>query len=89
MNKDCDIVEVMNQVRQSKNFRKNFMTEEQKILLRFDKSNVIDALSGEESVTSQSDIDEKIVKGISSNDPSTKCETLIKLDELIKLYAGK
>ena len=84
MTKDCDIVEVMNQVRQSKNFRKNYMTHEEKILLRFDKSNVIDAMSGEESGDdSLSDIDDKIVAGVSSNVPSLKREALEKLGELI------
>lgn len=60
----------MNEVRFGKNFRKNFLTREQKILLRFDKSNVIDAMSGKEgeSDVEFSDIDKEIVANVSSKD---------------------
>ena len=63
-------MEVMNEVRFGKNFRKNFLTREQKILLRFDKSNVIDAMSGKEgeSDVEFSDIDKEIVANVSSKD---------------------
>jgi len=33
---ECDIVEVMDQVRRSKNFQRNFLSRRQKILLKFD-----------------------------------------------------
>jgi hypothetical protein len=60
----------MNEVRFGKNFRKNFLTREQKILLRFDKSNVIDAMSGKEGASDAefSDIDKEIVANVSSKD---------------------
>ncbi len=60
----------MNEVRFAKNFRKNFLTREQKILLRFDKSNVIDAMSGKEGESDPefSDIDKEIVVNVSSKD---------------------
>jgi hypothetical protein len=60
----------MNEVRFAKNFRKNFLTREQKILLRFDKSNVIDAMSGKEGASDPefSDIDKEIVVNVSSKD---------------------
>ena len=40
---ECDIIDVMDQIRKSKNFQRNFLTRQQKILLKFDHSNVIDA----------------------------------------------
>ena len=60
----------MNEVRFGKNFRKNFLTREQKILLRFDKSNVVDAMSGKEGESDAefSDIDKEIVANVSSKD---------------------
>lgn len=60
----------MNEVRFGKNFRKNFLTREQKILLRFDKSNVIDAMSGREGESDAefSEIDKEIVTNVSSMD---------------------
>jgi len=36
LNKDTDIIEIMDQVRKSKNFQRNFLKREQKILLKFD-----------------------------------------------------
>jgi hypothetical protein len=36
LNKDADIIEIMDQVRKSKNFQRNFLTRQQKILLKFD-----------------------------------------------------
>jgi excinuclease UvrABC ATPase subunit len=36
LNKDADIIEIMDQVRKSKNFQRNFLKREQKILLKFD-----------------------------------------------------
>jgi len=41
MENDCDIIEVMDQIRRSKNFQRNFLSRRQKILLKFDKSNII------------------------------------------------
>jgi hypothetical protein len=38
---DLDVIKVMQSIRTSSNFRRNFMTREQKILLKFDQSNVI------------------------------------------------
>jgi len=60
----------MNEVRYAKNFRKNFLTREQKILLRFDKSNIVDAMSGHEGESDPefSDIDKEIVVNVSSKD---------------------
>jgi hypothetical protein len=43
MHKDCDLIDVMREVRMSKNFQRNFLSREQKILLMFNKSSVIDA----------------------------------------------
>ena len=42
MDKECDIICIMEQVRKSKNFLKNYLTREQKILMKYDHSNIID-----------------------------------------------
>ena len=42
MEKECDIIDIMEQVRTSKNFLKNYLTREQKILLKYDHNNIID-----------------------------------------------
>jgi len=41
LNHECDITEVMDEVRRSRIFQRDFLTEQQKILLKFDNSNVI------------------------------------------------
>jgi len=41
LDKDCDIIEMMDQARKSKNFQRNFLSHRQKILLKFDNGNVI------------------------------------------------
>jgi len=41
LDKDCDIIEIMDQSRKSKNFQRNFLSHRQKILLKFDNGNVI------------------------------------------------
>ena len=48
LDNECDIIDVMEQVRKSKNFMRNHLRREQKILLKFDYSNVIDANSDSE-----------------------------------------
>ncbi len=48
LDKDCDIIEIMDQVRKSKNFQRNFLSRQQKILLKFDRSNLIDGKSESE-----------------------------------------
>ena len=42
MEKECDIIDIMEQVRTSKNFLKNYLTREQKIMLKYDYNNIID-----------------------------------------------
>jgi hypothetical protein len=42
LNKDCDLIDVMVQVNKTKNFFRNFLSRQQKILLKFDQSNIID-----------------------------------------------
>ena len=45
LDQDCNIIEIMDQVRKSKNFQRNFLSRQQKILLRFDHSNIVDGNS--------------------------------------------
>jgi hypothetical protein len=53
LDNECDIIDVMEQVRKSKNFLRNHLKREQKILLKFDYSNVIDANSESEESSAE------------------------------------
>jgi len=58
---ECDIIDIFGAVRKSKNFQKNFLTRQQKILLKYDCSNVIKAVdSDEDSEEEVLDIDDTI-----------------------------
>ena len=47
LDQDCNIIEIMDQVRKSENFQRNFLCRQQKILLKFDHSNIVDGNSEE------------------------------------------
>ena len=66
IDKDCDIIDVMNCVRKTKNFTRNFMTREQKILMKFDQKNIIDGEVETESGSGEefSDIDDLITTNL-------------------------
>jgi hypothetical protein len=70
LDSECDIIDVMKQVRKSKNFMRNHLRREQKILLKFDYSNVIDANSESEEGSAEEeevlDQDEIISKNLNS-----------------------
>jgi hypothetical protein len=70
LDNECDIIDVMEQVRKSKNFLRNHLRREQKILLKFDYSNVIDANSENEEGSAEEeevlDQDEIISKNLNS-----------------------
>ena len=70
LDNECDIIDVMEQVRKSKNFLRNHLKREQKILLKFDYSNVIDADSESEESSAEEyevlDQDEIISKNLNS-----------------------
>jgi hypothetical protein len=55
--KECDLLSMMNQARRSKNFLKNYLTHEQKILQKFDCANLINASSSSGTDDKPSDID--------------------------------
>jgi hypothetical protein len=55
--KECDLLSIMNQARRSKNFLKNYLTQEQKILQKFDSINLINASSSSGTDEIPSDID--------------------------------
>lgn len=57
----------MDQVRKSKNFLRNFLTREQKILLKFDQTNIVDDRDSDDS--QPSDFDEIITENLSSDMP--------------------
>lgn len=84
--KDCDIVKVMENVRQSNNFMKNFLTREQKLLLKFDMNNIIDGESSSGTEGGPSDIDEIISTNLSSSNGLIAMFTLLKVKTLLKPY---
>jgi len=49
LEKECDIVEIMDQIRKSKNYLKCYLSRKQKFLLAFNDSNVIRAEGSESS----------------------------------------
>jgi hypothetical protein len=55
--KECDLLSMMNQARRSKNFLKNYLTHEQKILQKFDCTNLINGSSSSGTDDKPSDID--------------------------------
>ena len=55
--KECDLLSMMNQARRSKSFLKNYLTHEQKILQKFNCTNLINASSSSETDNKPSDID--------------------------------
>ncbi len=50
----------MDQVRKSKNFQRNFLTRQQKILLKFDMNNVVNDESEEEEEGSETQDEREI-----------------------------
>jgi hypothetical protein len=55
--KECDLLQMMNQARRTKNFLKNYLNHEQKILLKFASGNLINASSSSGTTDNPSDID--------------------------------
>lgn len=89
LDQDCDIIEIMDQVRKSKNFLRNFLSRQQKILLKFDHSNLIDGNSEEEKTGDESlDHDEVIAKNLSSPNGLVVIFTIAKLMKILKPYVG-
>ena len=79
----------MNGVRKSKIFLKNFMTREQKVVMRYDVSNVVDG--SEESPESgaepsDSDFDDVIAKNLQSKNGFTAMLTLAKISKILEPY---
>jgi len=89
MENECDIIEIMDQIRRSKNFQRNFLSHRQKILLKFDRSNVIYQDHGkDESDQSDAnlDIDEKICKRLDSENKLAVVFTVAKLFKILTPY---
>ena len=79
----------MDQVRKSKNFLRNFLSRQQKILLKFDHSNLIDGNSEEEKTGDEAlDHDEVIAKNLSSPNGLVVIFTIAKLMKILKPYVG-
>ena len=93
LDNECDIIDVMEQVRKSKNFMRNHLRREQKILLKFDSSNVIDANSEseegsaeEEEVLDQAEI---ISKNLNSTNGLVAMWQIGNLLKIFKPLEGK
>jgi hypothetical protein len=87
LDQDCDIIEVMDQVRKSKNFQRNFLSRQQKILLKFDRSNIIDGNSESEvSGDEKEDHDDIIAKNLNSPNGLVVIFTIAKLMSILKPY---
>ena len=84
MDKECDIICIMEQVRKSKNFLKNYLTREQKILLKYDHSNIIDG--EKEDDTDFEDIDDTIANNLQSTNALVAMFTLVKLSKILDPY---
>ena len=90
LDNECDIIDVMEQVRKSKNFLRNHLRREQKILLKFDYSNVIDANSESEDYSAEEeevlDQDEIISKNLNSTNGLVAMWQIGNLVKIFKPY---
>ena len=84
MDKECDIICIMEQVRRSKNFLKSYLTREQKILMKYDHSNIIDGENEED--TDIEDIDDTIANNLQSTNALVAMFTLVKLSKILDPY---
>ena len=84
--RECDLLSIMEQVRRSKSFLRNYMSHEQKILHKFDCSNVIDASSSSGTESGPSDVDEIMVHNLSHESGLVAMFTVGKLSKLLKPY---
>jgi len=76
----------MDQVRKSKNFLRNFLSHQQKILLKFDCSNIIGAASASSESEEILDIDEQIVTNLNSPNGLVVIFSLAKLSKILKPF---
>ena len=86
MDKDCDLIDIMEQVRGSKNFLRNFLTREQKILLKYDVSNIIDGEHAESDEEEILDFDDSIANNLQSDNGLVAMFTLVKLGRILNPY---
>lgn len=86
MDKDCDLIDIMEQVRGSKNFLRNFLTREQKILLKYDVSNIIDGEHAESDEEEILDFDDIIANNLQSDNGLVAMFTLVKLGRILNPY---
>jgi len=85
---ECDIIDIFDAVRKSKNFQKNFLTRQQKILLKYDTNNVIKAIPSDKESEDEEviDIDEIIAKNLNSQNGLVAVCTMAKLMKILKPY---
>ena len=78
-------------MRKSKNFLRNFLSREQRIMLKFDRTNVIEVNSSEEDGGVEdrdlSDIDDDITTGLQSNNGLVAVFNLARLLKVLTPFA--
>ena len=78
-------------MRKSKNFLRNFLSREQRIMLKFDRTNVIEVNSSEEDEGVEdrdlSDIDDDITTGLQSNNGLVAVFSLARLLKVLTPFA--
>ena len=78
-------------MRKSKNFLRNFLSREQRIMLKFDRTNVIEVNSSEEDEGVEdrdlSDIDDDITTGLQSNNGLVAVFNLARLLKVLTPFA--
>jgi len=82
---ECDIIKIFDAVRKSKNFQRNFLTRQQKILIKYDNNNVIKAIPSDKESEDEEviDIDETIAKNLNSHNGLVVMFTIVKLVKIL------
>jgi len=77
----------MDQIRKSKNFQRNFLSRRQKIILQFDKSNIIERVhdSGSDNEVKE-DIDTQLLKNLDSQNKMVLIFTAAKILKILIPY---
>lgn len=81
--KDLDIISFSKTIRESINFQKNYLSNQQKLLMKFDYCNVINAETDGSEVE---DYNERMVSNISGDNGMVAMFTLGKLSQLLSNY---
>ena len=76
----------MRNVRKYNNFSQAFLTQNQKIMLKYMEKNVIKEINSEGESEEEKDIDERIAKNLSSSNTMVVMFTIAELVKILKPY---